>query len=93
MYREYTSDEHLKTSFRHEIGTLNDIYPDDWMIKDPLPMGDFLLPELKPGQIDQIRWKEDGSVVTENGYLIGLSPKIKDSLREYCDRMGITELF
>lgn len=91
--REYTSDQHLVSAFRHEIGVPQDFFPVHWMLFDPEPMGDFQLPQLKPGQIENIRWSEDGSIVTPNAYVIGLSPTLRHELLAYCDRLGITEMF
>lgn len=91
--KEYTTDQHLKTSFRHEIGVPEDLYPEDWMWEDPEPMGDFELSEMKPGQIEQIKWADSGEVATPHAHVIGLSPQVRIELLKYCDRLGITERF
>ena len=91
--KEYSSDQQLANSFRHEIGTPEDMYPENWMMHDPEPMGDFALPKLKPGQVETISWAEDGEIVAPNAHLIGLSPNLRHGLLDYCERMGITEAF
>jgi hypothetical protein len=60
---------------------------------DPHPMGEFAIPDLKPGQLAKIQWEEDGTVVSEHAYLLGLEPKLRLQLLKYCDGMGITERF
>jgi hypothetical protein len=89
----YTGDQHLRNGFRHEIGVETSLFPPHWMARDPNPMGDFLLPKLKPGEIEPIRWAENNKIVTPNAYLIGLSSQIRLELLKYCDRMGISETF
>ena len=90
---EYTSHQHHPIGFRHEIGIPSDMFPDLWMTKDPDPTGDFLQPEMEIGQIETIRWKSDGTVVTPNAHIMKLRPSVRESLLQYCDYMGITETF
>jgi hypothetical protein len=69
-------------------------YPKNyWIESDEDPTGDFEQEPLAPGQIEQIRWKEDGTVVANNAYVMGLPPSVREVLLEYCERMGITERF
>jgi hypothetical protein len=91
--KAYTADQFLPGSFRHEIMAPKDMYPDDWKSEETMPMCDFELPDLKPGDIQQIRWKESGDVVTENAHIMGMKPQVREKMLEYCDRMGITERF
>jgi hypothetical protein len=91
--KAYTADQFLPDSFRHEIMAPIDMYPEDWKIEETMPMGDFELPDLKPGDIQQIRWKESGDVVTENAHIMGMKPQVREKMLEYCDRMGITERY
>jgi hypothetical protein len=92
--KEYTADQFLPDSFRHEITVPEDMYPENWkIVEHAMPMGDFELPDLKPGEIQQIRWKESGDVVTENAHVMGMKPQVREKMLEYCDRMGITERF
>lgn len=90
--KAYSSDQQLNTSFRHEIGMRLAIFPESWMmvVDDP---GDFMEEILAPGQIAQVKWREDGSIISENAYVVGLSPRIRETLLEFCNRMGITEIF
>ena len=55
-------------------------------------VGDFLLPELLPGEIHSIRWRETAKPVSRNAYRIGLQPHVRESLLQYCDCMGITQI-
>lgn len=88
----YTDDRHLENAFRHEIDA-GMPFPSQWMARDPNPLGDFVLPNLKPGAIEHVRWAESGEIVTPNAYLIGLPSQVRLELLKYCDRMGITEKF
>ena len=54
---------------------------------------DFLTPDLQPGQIEPIRWADNGEIVTPNAYRIGIPPQIRQNLLEYCDRLGATDIF
>jgi hypothetical protein len=50
--KEYTADQFLPDSFRHEIMAQKYIYPENWKIEEAMPMGNFELPaDLKPGDI------------------------------------------
>jgi hypothetical protein len=101
--KEYTADQFLENSFRHEIGVSDDMYPEEWLWIESEPMGDFLNPDLKPGQLKKIKWKDQGrnkrhswnggDVVAEHAYVMGLAPEVRSRLLDYCDRMGITEAF
>jgi len=89
----YSTDAHLESAFRHEIGVPDELFPDIWMAADSNPMGDFIPTPLKPGQIDVIRWSDTGKVVTPNAYRLGLHSGVRDTLLEYCNKMGITDYF
>jgi hypothetical protein len=95
--KEYTSDEHLPNSFRHEIGVPDDMYPDQWKVanqKDPTPLGDFVRPpRLQPGELSHVYWQEDNTVVTPNAYLLRTPPQLREELLSYATRVGITALF
>jgi hypothetical protein len=43
--------------------------------------------------MDRIHWKDTGDVVLQNAFRLGLSPSIRETLLEYCRRMGIIDLF
>ena len=89
----YTTDVFLQDAFRHEIGTPEGMYPGQWMMTDPFSKGDFIPTPLKPFEIQPIRWSETGEVVTPNGFRIGLNPKVRLTLLEYCKRLGIVDIF
>jgi hypothetical protein len=91
--RPYTTDEHIPGTFRHSIRVSSGLYPDPWLKDDPGDMGAFLQPELKSGQIEPICWKSNGEPIADNAYLLGLSPKVRESLLHYCDEIGISEYF
>jgi hypothetical protein len=91
--KEYTSDQFLPTAFRHEIGIPNSLYPKNWRMQDRKPMGDFITDGLKLNQLEKIKWKTNGQIVTPNAYIMHHNPKIRETLLEYCNRMGITERF
>lgn len=89
----YTTDVFLPHAFRHEIGVPDGMYPDTWMMTDPMPKGDFIPSRLSPGELEPIRWADTGEVVTENAYLIGMNPRVRHVLLDYCNKMGITDIF
>ena len=90
--KEYTSDQHLENSFRHEIDTPAGLYPDTWMVATAGTQGDFIIEDLQPGEIKPIRWNHNGEVVTPNALEMGLSPKVRESLLDYVKQLGIDEL-
>jgi len=55
--------------------------------------GDFISPTLlNPGDIHSIQWRDTGLAVSKNGYIMGLSPRLRESLLDYCDYMGIATM-
>ena len=91
--KPYTTDMHLHNSFRHEMGVPETLFPHNWMTKDPKEHGDFIPTPLQPGELATIRWADTGEIVTPNAHRLGLNPKVRQVLLEYCNAMGITELF
>jgi hypothetical protein len=87
----YSTDSHLGTAFRHEIGVPGDIFPQTWMAADPKPMGDFIAPPLKIGELSSVRWIDTGDIVTPNAYQLGLGKRVGATLLDYCNKLGITE--
>ena len=93
MDKQYTTDVHLPMAFRHEIPLPPNFLPFSWLAADPNPTGDFIPTPLAPGQMDLIHWKDNGQVVLQNAFRLGLSTSVRDTLLQYCDKMGITKLF
>lgn len=91
--KPYITDSHLKSAFRHEIGVPADIYPASWMTADPDQVGDFIGSKLKPWELSHIRWKDTGESVDPNAYRVGLPSKVRETLLEYCEKMGIVDTF
>jgi hypothetical protein len=89
--RPYSTDSHLKSAFRHEIGVPGGLYPKAWNAADPNPKGDFIKSSLKPGQVEHVHWSDTGEVVTPNGYRLGLGDRVQNKILEYCNKVGITE--
>lgn len=89
----YSTDVYLKGSFRHEIGVPDGLYPSDWRMTDPKSKGDFMPTRLGPGEIEPIRWADTGEIVTPNAYRLGLGPRVREVLLDYCQKMGITDIF
>jgi len=48
--------------------------------------------DLFEGEIRNIRWDTTGENVSQNLHMIGLNPKMRETLLEYCDNMGITQI-
>jgi len=87
-----TSDVHLQTAFRHELGLPYNFYPEVWKAADPNPEGDFIPTPLAPGQLDRIHWKDTGEIVLQNAFRLGLTSTVRETLLEYCNKMGITDI-
>ena len=79
-------------TFRHPIG-VDGLFPAAWNRRDPKPNGDFWATPLQPNEMGPIRWADTGNVVTPHGYRIGLDPKVRHTLLEYCNKIGITDAF
>ncbi|KAL7540281.1 hypothetical protein ACHAXR_009997 [Thalassiosira sp. AJA248-18] len=54
--------------------------------------GKFLLPELKPGQAETLKWEDDGSIVQSYATRIGLPPQLVPTLTEYVKEMGLFDI-
>lgn len=91
--KPYTSDQHMRDAFRHEIGVPEAFFPAKWSKKDPRSKGDFMPTPLEPGEVAKIRWADTGKVVTDNAYRLGLSERVRQGLLDYCNKMGITDIF
>jgi SET domain len=79
-------------SFRHWIGVPAGMFPPNWNKVDPNPYGDFIPSPLPPAQMAPIRWAQTAEVVTPWAFRLGLQPKLRHVLLEYCHKMGITEI-
>jgi hypothetical protein len=91
--RPYSTDTHLRSAFRHEIGVPDGLYPRDWMAADVNPLGDFISSHLKAGELAHVRWKDTGDIVTPNAYRLGLGDRVRTKILEYCNKIGITDTF
>jgi hypothetical protein len=91
--KPYSTDIHMQSAFRHEIGVPADFYPEVWMAADSNPMGDFIPSPLEPGEMEAIRWADSGDIVTPNAYRLGLDGHFRETLLDYCNKMGITDYF
>lgn len=56
------------------------------------PESDFYQMIPEPGELSPITWKEDGEVVAPNAYRISIPPELTKAMKEYCDRIGMTDL-
>jgi hypothetical protein len=90
--KQYASDLHLSNAFRHEIGLPDGFLPSVWASADPMPMGEFVLESLQPGQLGNVKWKDSGKVVTPNALRLGLSDQLRSVLLDYCNKTGITDI-
>jgi hypothetical protein len=89
----YSTDAQLQSAFRHEIGVPADLYPEVWMAADSNPMGDFIPSPLEPGEMAVIRWADSGDIVAPNAHRLGLHSRVRETLLDYCNKMGITDYF
>ena len=88
----YTSDLWQPNVFRQEIGLPEELLPSAWRTADPFPEGDFQQSPLRPGQLERVRWSEDGEIVSATAFRIGLPKSVREVLLEYCNKIGITEI-
>ncbi|GKY95843.1 hypothetical protein MPSEU_000544900 [Mayamaea pseudoterrestris] len=92
--KPYSLDFQQPHAFRHFIGVSDpNFYPPTWNKKDARPNGDFIPTPLGPGQLEVIRWADTGKVVTSNAYRIGMPESVRETLLEYCRRMGVVDIF
>jgi hypothetical protein len=91
--RPYSTDVHLKSAFRHEIGVPDGFFPEKWNAADPNPFGDFETPPLKAGELQHVKWKDSGEVITPHAYRLGLGDRVRTKILEYCNKIGITDTF
>ena len=91
--KPYSTDEFMHGAFRHEIGVPNRLYPQNWLAADPNPYGDFIASPLPPAMMAPIRWQGSAEVVTPWAFRIGLPKSIRTVLLDYCNKMGITDIF
>jgi prolyl 4-hydroxylase len=55
--------------------------------------GEFVTPQLEPGELMPLVWRDTNAIATQYAFQIGFPPELITSLQSYCDRLGITELF
>ncbi|KAL7492611.1 hypothetical protein ACHAWT_002390 [Skeletonema menzelii] len=57
--------------------------------------GDFVVPKtkLEAGEMFPIIWREHGSQTTPYAFQVGLPPELTTELLNYCDELGMTDLF
>ena len=91
--RPYTTDSYLSVAFRHEIVVPDGFYPRHWLVKDSKPFGDFIASPLEPGMMAPIRWADSAEVVTPWAFRVGVPASVREVLLEYCNRLGITDIF
>lgn len=93
MDKPYTSDMHQHSVvFRREMSLPHRFLPETWAAADPKPDGDFIPTPLPAGKMDRIRWLDNGEIVLQNCFRLGLDPRIRETLTDYCKKMGITEI-
>ena len=53
--------------------------------------GDFITPNLEPGEMFPIVWRTDVKKATDYAFQIGLPPELTSALLEYCEKLGIID--
>ena len=73
---------------------MDHMYPDSFMrlCEADYGNGDFIANPLSPNVLAPVRWLDTADVVTPWGFRLGLDPHVGDVLREYAQRMGITDI-
>jgi len=54
---------------------------------------DFQSPNLKPFDIVPLKWKNNAELVTSTSFEIGVPSSLINRMRDFCDNIGITQLF
>ncbi|KAL9180641.1 hypothetical protein ACHAXT_011094 [Thalassiosira profunda] len=52
----------------------------------------FQAPDLQPGQLDLLKWNDDGSIVQDYAARVGLPPQLVPTLKDYARKMGLLEI-
>jgi hypothetical protein len=93
----YTTDAHMRTSFRHEIGVDDDLYPDLWMKPtaeaNSADSGEVMADDVEPWKMAPMRWKETGKIVTHNAFRLGLDKKVTPIIHKFAVKAGIEDFF
>jgi hypothetical protein len=55
--------------------------------------GQFVSPQLQPGEMFPIVWRDTNKIANEYAFQVGVPSELVASLLSYCDRLGITDLF
>ncbi|KAL7522474.1 hypothetical protein ACHAWX_007158 [Stephanocyclus meneghinianus] len=55
--------------------------------------GDFIAPHLESGELFPILWRDTTRFATQYAFQIGFPPELHTSLLNYCNKLGITDLF
>jgi len=90
---EYASDLFLDRSFRHMIYVPEGMFPDNWMRPERSKEGDFQVIDMAPLEITHFKWNDTGEIVSEYGLEISVPENVTKTLRDFCDRTGITKKF
>jgi hypothetical protein len=90
-WKEHRAEEDNMDEFRHELGVPKDFYPENW--KHQSVTYELATSPLKPGELEQMRWKHNGKVVCKNCYRVGLPTGFSKHFRDFADERGITRLY
>jgi hypothetical protein len=91
--KPYTTDAHLGTTFRHEIGISEGMYPDLWMYDDPNPTGEVAQTPVEVGEVAPVRWKDNDEIIHPMAFRIGLPSHTRDTLKKFAVDYGIEEFY
>jgi hypothetical protein len=69
-----------------------DFWPSAWIDDNATPQGDFIDTPLMPGQLEAVRWRESGQVVTPWALRVRMHENVRHVLLDFCNRMGITDV-
>ena len=69
-----------------------DFWPSAWTADNAVPHGDFRDTPLMPGQLEAVRWRESGQVVTPWALRVRMHENVRHVLLDFCNRMGITDV-
>lgn len=80
--------------FRHHIGVPDGFFPRQWLVKEVFagPKYSWDLEDLQPGEIKPVKVRETGAHPMSYGHRAGLPENFSQKMREYADRMGITNI-
>jgi hypothetical protein len=89
----YSTDQHMRSTFRQEIGVPDGMYPALWMKADTRPMGEVMAHDVAPWEMAPMRWRDTGEIIGAHAYRLGLDLKVRQKLHDFAVNAGIEDFY